>query len=404
MPAVSLGRTAALPAVLFVAVALASTAVIRAADHQGVDVGLYQRNAEYLRDGLVPYRDFDVEYPPGSLAVFALPALVSSGERTYFWAFATLMALVGAVGVVITAATLRQLDRPNETTRRVLLLVALSPVVLGGVVLMRFDLVPAVLVAGATLLLLTDHRRTAALTLGAAVAVKLYPIALLPLVASWVWRRHGAREALLVSAFALGVVALAFLPFLVVAPERVAWSLWYQSSRPLQIESMGAGMLVLLNAALDIGLSTERSYGSFNLTGVAPVLTATVFSVVSVVVVLGLWAVFDRGTPSTERLTRYIAAVLVAIVAFGTVGSPQFLVWLLFPLALVSSRRGARAGACFAVAAIATAVSFPWLYSEEQDSVVASLAVLRGLALVAAVAVLVLPIDSSARAPSRMAR
>ena len=91
---------------------------------------------------------------------------------------------------------------------------------------------------------------------------------------------------------------------------------------------------------------------------------------------------------------RFGAATLIALVVFGKVLSPQFLVWLLFPLALVGGRRGVAAAMCVAVAAISTAVWFPWRYFDlprELDPLVGSLVVVRGLALIAALVVLLYP-------------
>jgi hypothetical protein len=40
----------------------------------GSDVTGYQRYGSLVLDGAVPYRDFDLEYPPGALAMFVVPA------------------------------------------------------------------------------------------------------------------------------------------------------------------------------------------------------------------------------------------------------------------------------------------------------------------------------------------
>src|SRR5258705_11470628 len=47
------------------------------------DAALYFRYGELIRHGLVPYRDFTLEYPPASTVVFALPALFASCARGY---------------------------------------------------------------------------------------------------------------------------------------------------------------------------------------------------------------------------------------------------------------------------------------------------------------------------------
>jgi hypothetical protein len=387
-----------LAAAVFVAVALATTGIVRGSGHQIVDTGRYQEYATFVRSELVPYRDFEVEYPPGALVVFTLPALLVSGSTKYFWAFAALMALAGAIGVLLTAAALGRLGRSARATRWVLALLAVSPAAFGGVLLTRFDLVPAALVAGATLLLLSDRPRAASVTLGVGAAVKLYPLVLLPLLVAWAWRRLGRREAVVCSSLTVGVVVLAYLPFFVVSPDGAAQSVWRQLSRPLQIESLGSGVLVLVHHVAGLGVEVETTYGSQNLVGGVAAGVAITLSLATLVALVGLWLAFPRSALTSERLVRYGAATVIALVAFGKVLSPQFLIWLLFPLALVARKRGAVAGACFAAAAVATSVWFPWRYfdlTRELDPLVGSLVTLRGVALVAAFAILAWPIETN---------
>jgi len=312
------------------------------------------------------------------------------------------MALFGAAGVLVTAATLDRLGRTSSSDWTLGLLAA-SPVAFGSVLLTRFDLVPAALVASATLLLISGRPRVAAVVLGGAAAVKLYPLVLLPLLAAWVWRRSGRRKSVLVSAWALGVVVAAYLPFLVLAPGDVGESVWRQISRPLQIESLGAGLLIVLHRLSDLDVVVGSSFGSQNITGGVAASVAVGLSVLAVTSLGWTWFAFARGEAEQERLVRYGAATLVTLVAFGKVLSPQFLVWLLFPLALVAGRRGAAAAACFAAAALATAVWFPWRYfdlARDLDLFAGSLVLLRGVALVAAFAILVYPLRRSrARSP-----
>jgi hypothetical protein len=385
---------AVLAAAVFVSVAVAMTGIVHGSGNEIVDTTRYQLYAEAMESDLVPYRDFDVEYPPAALAVFLVPALASNGETEYFWTFAALMALFGACGVLLTSIALAQLDRRQRSRRTILALVAISPVLFGGVLLTRFDLAPAALVALATVLLLGDRPRSAALAIGVGAALKWYPLVLLPLLAVWVWRRQGRRDAGISCALSLGVVALAYAPFLILGPSDVTDSVWRQASRPLQVESLGAGMLVVLHHLAGVELVVETSYGSQNLTGDLATSVALGLSLAGAGSLAWVWLSFAQEHVGREQFVRLGAAALLGLVAFGKVLSPQFLVWLVFPLVLVSGRRGAAAGACFAVAAVATAIWFPWRYFDlprELDPFVASLVVVRGLGLAAAFAILAWP-------------
>jgi hypothetical protein len=387
---VSLRASLALAA-LFAALSLAATWAWDASGDQVSDVPLYHTYGERMADGKVPYRDFEVEYPPGALPALVLPALVTSGEDGFAWVFAALMAACGAAGVLVCARTLLALERSPRTQRLVTLAVALSPVLLGAVLLTRFDLVPALAVGATTLALVRGRDRLGAVLLGAAVAVKLYPLVLVPLAAAWTWRRLGRRRALECLALVAAVVVLAYLPFLVVAPDGVATSIGRQLGRPLQIETLAAGLLLVAHQVTGTGLEWSSSHGSQNLDGTAAGTLAVLSSLLQVGALAACWIAFARGSHSRDRLARHLALALVVFVAFGKVLSPQFLVWLLFAVPLVAGAAGRRAGVLYAAAAACTAIWFPALYWDlvrEFDPVASWLVLLRGLLLAALVLVL----------------
>jgi hypothetical protein len=388
-----------LAAVAFAALALLVAVVWDSSGRQVVDFPLYRLYGERMVDGLVPYRDFALEYPPLALSTFLLPALLTAGDGTYPWAFSALMALCGGCGVLAVAASLRLLGRSPAAERRVLALLALSPLLLGAILLARFDLLPAALSAAAMLLLLAGRARGGALVLGLGIAAKLYPFVLLPLLAAWAWRRAGRREAVIAVALSLGTAVAVYLPFLAVSPDGVASSVGRQIGRPLQIESLGSGVLLGLHQ-LGMPLGWESSHGSQNLTGGAAVALAVLLSVAQPAVLVWVWVRFARGPAEPERLVRFAAAALVAVVALGKVLSPQFLVWLLFALPLVAGRPGRSAATLYAAACALTAVWFPVLYWDlvrEFDTFASLLVLARDLLLVG---VLVVLLSATAREPA----
>ena len=58
------------------------------------DTPVYEYYGERIVDGDVPYRDFRVEYPPGAIVAFVVPALRASDHDEYDAAFAALMVKV----------------------------------------------------------------------------------------------------------------------------------------------------------------------------------------------------------------------------------------------------------------------------------------------------------------------
>src|SRR5436309_3561982 len=199
--------------------------------------------------GAVPYRDFSLVYPPGALPVSLVPALGDASAETFRVRFEALMVFLGELMVVCVAAALVALGAGTARLLAALGFVALAPVALGPVVVSRFDLWPAAVTAAALAALVAGRNRLGHGVLGAAVAAKLFPVVIAPLALAYVWRRQGRREALACIAVLVSVVVVVFAPFLVLAPGGVGHSLWSQASRPLQIESLGAGVLLAAHQA-----------------------------------------------------------------------------------------------------------------------------------------------------------
>jgi glycosyl transferase family 87 len=365
---------------------------------QLVDTPVYQRYGNAIADGKVPYRDFDVEYPPGALPVFALPGLaepgrdqhVSSGFRR---SFETLMWLCGAAALAAMAVVLRVLRRSTVNVWAALCFAAIAPLLLGSVVLSRFDLWPTAIVAAALAALVSGRLRLGHALLGLGIAAKLYPVVFVPLGVAFVWKRAGPREALACLTLALGVVAAIFAPFVILSPGGVWHSLTMQLSRPLQVESLGSALLLVGHRVFGFGVTGETSHGSQNLSGTAATWMAIVSTLLQAGVLIWIWTAFARSRGDTEALVRSTAASLCAFMAFGKVLSPQFLIWLIPIVPLVRGRRGLAASALMGVALVLTQTWFPFRYFRLALNFEAGLSWLllaRDLTLVALLAVLAL--------------
>ncbi len=364
-----------------------------------IDIPVYSNYGTATEDGALPYRDFELEYPPGALPAFIVPALLSEDQSGFRTVFEDLMALFGVVTVLLTAVTLRGLRASRRHTLAALALVAAFPLLLGSVVLTRFDLYPAALVAGALAALVHRRDRLGFVLLGAAMAVKLFPGVLVPVALGYVWRRRGRREALLCLALCAGVVALAYLPFVVLAPGGIAYSLGHQLSRPLQIESLGSAFYLGAHHLFGLHAEMRSGHGSQNLYATGTAVTATLLSLVQIAALAWIWL---RRPVTNEELVRWSAAALVAFVALGKVLSPQFLIWLVPVVPLVAGIRGLRASALLAFALVVTQLWFParyWGLARGLDPIPSALVLLRDLVLVAVLVVLVRDRREPARSP-----
>jgi hypothetical protein len=326
------------------------------------DTPEYQAYGEAVVDGEVPYRDFDVEYPPGALPAFVLPAVGSPSVHGYRLRFDLLMLVCGIGAVAAVAAGLGALGAGPVRLLWALGLAAVAPLLLGPVVLTRYDLWPAALAVAALAALCGGRDRLSLALLGVAVAAKVYPAVLAPLFVAHVWRRRGGREAGVSLGIGLAVVVAIFAPFVALAPRGVWDSVVRQVSRPLQIESLGSAVLIAAHHLFGLGLRVETSHGSQNLVGSLPDAVGAAASVLVLAGLVALWLWFARRPRDRETLVRTSAAAVCLFVAFGKVLSPQYLIWLIPLVPLVRGRRGAAAGALLAAALLLTQLWFPTRY------------------------------------------
>ena len=367
-------------------------------DSQIVDTPIYQRYGDAVAKGQVPYRDFALEYPPGALPAFVIPAVLTPGTNgtDYRGVFEAEMVFCGALVLTLMLSILLRLEAGRARTFGALAFAALAPLLIGSVVLSRFDLWPALLVVATLSALVSDRNRLGSAALGLAIAAKIYPAVLVPVLAVWVWRRAGRREALVCLGVLGGVLLAVFLPFVALSPHGVWHSLTTQTSRPLQIETLGSGVLLVLHAAAGVGVTMQSSHGSQNLAGSGPDALAVLQTIAQAAAVIAVWIWFARGPADRDRLVRAFAAAVCAFIAFGKVLSPQFLIWLVPLVPLVGGRRGLAAGGLLAAALVTTQLWFPFRYWDlvlHFRTFPSFMVLLRDLLLVALFAALIWPFD-----------
>jgi len=357
------------------------------------DIGEYFDYTQRTFDGQVPYRDFTLEYPPGSL-----PVLLAAGpaDRGYYDRFRLLMLGLGAAAVVLIVVALFLVGAGAAELASGVLVFATLPLTLNpGLLFERFDLWPAVLVLIALVALLREQRVLALASIGVGGVAKLYPLALVPLaLLARRGRAHVRRDLLVVAAAALAFA----LPFMLIAPRGVAHVGRLLVERPLQVESLGASILLVAHR---LGLYEPTIYlsgaSSWDLAGPAARAVAIGGSLVEAAALVAVWTFFARGPRGPRDLLLAAAAAVVGFVTFGKVLSPQYLVWIaaVVPLALGRVRQFALAATV--VAALLTQYIYDYGYDDLLRAGNASWVMLaRNLVLLALFLVLLL--DLRARA------
>ena len=284
------------------------------------DVNLYDYFTWEMRhDGMSAYRDLHMEYPPGAIPVMMIPRYVRI--ISYRTEFIVLMMAFDALGLWALA----RIARRGGTWWGFWAWMILVPL-LGIVSYTRFDMLVAVALVWAIERALAGKWKQVGALLGVGAAVKLVPFALVPLVLFVVPR--GKRRGFLLATF--GVIALALLPF---AFELGAMyhSVWiYHSERGVQAESVwGAGMMVarwVASYPVTI-VASHRAYDAH--AEVAPLLK--LISNTVCLAVLGFCCYLASRTRRGDiaQLSLLLFGALTVLIGFGSVFSPQYLLWVI---------------------------------------------------------------------------
>ena len=299
------------------------------------DVHIYQGYAERFLHGELPYRDVFVEYPPGAFAAF-MPA-TAFGASHFNAAFKTLMALCGAATILLAALVLVEIV---VTRRRLYVgvgLLAVAPAALGPISLNTYDAWPALLTVLALWLLLRDRELLAFGVLGVAVTAKVYPLALVPLAGIYAWRRAGPRRTAVALGIFVAVAALVVIPFAAYDAHGVASSFKSQAERGLQVESLGASLLLVADrlGLYDAKVVETTGVAGRNLSGSLPDALSTAALVLEALAVALVWVLYARARDARALLPLAFAAAVAALLAFTKVFSPQYVVWLV-PLVVIA--------------------------------------------------------------------
>ncbi|QYJ14282.1 hypothetical protein Rxycam_00078 [Rubrobacter xylanophilus DSM 9941] len=325
------------------------------------DLALYHRSAEALLRGEVPYRDFFIEYPPGSLPVFVPPALLTDGLFGYITAFAAEMALALLAALVLVALAARRLYGPAGWPVPAATF-AFGAILLYPVAVTRYDAAVALALAAAAFGAAFGGRwlLLAGGALGFGAVAKLVPALALPSLL--LTRRGGAVRGAVVFAAVAGLFAV---PALLLGGGNFLESLAYHAQRGLQVESLAASVLVALGGAREVVFE----YGAFELRGgwtsKALALTTPLTLALLGLTALAAWRARRRTPLGGAGFARYAAAFVLAFMLGSKVLSPQYVLWLLplVPLAAGGFTGGALCATLLAACWLTTQV-FPLHYEE----------------------------------------
>ena len=306
-----------------------------------LNTSLFRLWSDRMLAGRIPYRDFSLEYPPGALPAFVIPGLLPGDYGFWFKAF---QALCGAVAVGAVAYAGETLGLRGTRLWLAVGFAALAPLALGPLVLIRFDLWPTALAAVGLAAILRGRNGLGFGALALGTAAKLFPFVLMPLGLLYVLRREGRPSARRALVWFVAVLAVVVLPFALLGPGGLRFSVAQQAGRALQIESVGSALLL---AAHELGAYSPHAAfasGSWNLTGGLPHGVGLIETLVQILAVVAVWVAFARSRRTPAQLALAAAAAVVAFAVLGRVLSPQYLLWVVPLVALLAPRLRTAAG------------------------------------------------------------
>jgi len=363
------------------------------------DARYYANWGYFIASHQTPYRDFHIEYPPGSLPVFVAPVylrkLFDYHGTYFFWLRAELL-VFGLLALVAMAVALRFLGASTRRAYAALAVAGATPVILGPIALFHYDYFAAMFTAAAVAALLARRGVLACAFAAAGASAKIFPALIIPFALYELWR-SGRWRGLGKGAAAAGLVlAAAVGPFLVLAPHGLWWAVHVELVRPLEVESTGASLFGMAHVLGGLHLHVvPSSGGSHGLAGSAPKILSDVLALAMVAVMVAIYARWARGSRTADELVAACAAVVTAYVVFSKVFSPQYLVWLAVLVPLVGGRRGLVASTLLVVVLATTQLWEPYRYAEYfhmSSTYLISLVFVRNVLLLALLGVLALPV------------
>jgi hypothetical protein len=324
------------------------------------EVFRYFNYASKAMNGLVPYRDYMIEYPVFALPLFLIPRLFVAGWAGYRLLFGIEMLLINAAAVYLVACYVRLKEGIEQVPARLvwytLFFLSLSPLLIA-----RFDLAPMTFAFAAAFWWFTGRNNFGGMTAGIGTLIKIFPAAVALPAILWEASRSGLSRVQGARAFILSIVAGTTF-WIILGGTHVTEFIRYHLGRGLEIGSVYSGILIVIGKLTGAEISHIFTHFSYEL--VAPwsaQMASVTLPIQGAVLLFVLWQ-FRRS--KMRDGIRYAAAAVLAFVVTGKVLSPQFVIWLFPFMAVLEGRTGAVARPLFLFCCLSTTAIYPWTFKE----------------------------------------
>jgi uncharacterized membrane protein len=304
-------------------------------------VGLFFNDAQKIMEGALPYRDFTFEYPPLAALFFLLPRFITDQYLTYSLLYhgEVLIFILAGLWVTFNIAC-----RLGKSPWKLLSVYTLAVLAIGPIIGEQFDIYPAVFTLLALYYFWIGKTKTSWVFLALGTMVKLYPVFIAP-VFLFCYFRNRQNTRIWQGILSFGITCLIVAsPFLILSPLSLANLANYHATRGLQLESLYSAWLLALNKLGLISVSLDFKAGSVNVLSSASPFLAGISSYLMITALLIVyWFIFRQIKPGKSQFSRlgsYVFLIILTLLIFSKILSPQYLIWLLplMPLLFVSWR------------------------------------------------------------------
>ena len=213
---------------------------------------------------------------------------------------------------------------------------------------------------------------------------KGFPLVAAPVALVWLWRSGvGSRRVRQATAALLAALVAPALAALAVSPSGALEAVEYHVERPVQVESVPAMGVLLLDA---LGAGEAESVQSHRSDGLDHPAAAVLAGLSALLMLAAIAVAVARTRGDPRDLVLGALAAVLAFAALGKVLSPQYMLWLVPLAALAVAWRTHALAAALIAAAILTQAEFPARYFDlvQGEPLAIALVTLRNLALIAA--------------------
>lgn len=342
------------------------------------DIQLYDWWAGNILDGHFPINDEMWQYPPLAAVVFAVGYAIAPNSH----GFVALELIADFAVLIMLLSASRALAKQNNgrTNYTPALIWVASPLIMGPVMLGRFDMFPTAIAVAA--ILLSTNARASGILAATGTLLKVWPALLLA----------GTKRARLLP-------TLAWYAFSLVLGGSLLKHFWSdsfgflseQKARGLQIESVGALPFMIWNATSH-SVTSEFRYGAIEVIADGTGISSLIMTITGLLLIgsLAWWRL--TGRLETALASDVILTVVLIAIATSRVLSPQYMVWVL-GLISVGSLYGSellrKVAPLMFISSFLGQLMYPWLYISFQEGKVFATAVhgVRIVTLVLAVAI-----------------